>query len=67
MSVKSSLRFEKLQNQFTKRVKLEKLSEEIAKMVSLLKADNQDTKDLDIQNLVFSKIVKYLFTNCVRF
>ncbi|CAD8213611.1 unnamed protein product [Paramecium octaurelia] len=67
MSVKSNLRFEKLQKQFSKRVKLEKLSEEIAKMVSLLRADNQDTKDLDIQNLVFSKIVKYLFTNCVRF
>ncbi|CAD8111423.1 unnamed protein product [Paramecium primaurelia] len=67
MSVKSNLRFEKLQKQFSKRVKLEKLSEEIAKMVSLLKADNQDAKDLDIQNLVFSKIVKYLFTNCVRF
>ena len=48
MSVKSNLRFEKLQNQFSKSVKLEKLSEEITKMVSMLKADHQDAKDLDI-------------------
>lgn len=36
-------------------------------MVTMLRTNSPETKDLDIQNLVFSRIVKYLFTNCVRF
>lgn len=43
------------------------LSEEALKLAHLLRTDTTDTRDIDIQNLVFSKIVKYLFTNCVRF
>ncbi len=47
------------------------LSEEFKKMLSnLKKGDTDDTygmKDDDMQSVVFSKIVKYLFTNCVRF
>ncbi|KAM3144019.1 hypothetical protein pb186bvf_003783 [Paramecium bursaria] len=43
-----------------------KVTEEIIKLASKLKSIDE-TKDLDFNELVFSKLVKYLFTNCVRF
>ena len=55
------------QNFFNQRIRqMEKhLSEEMIRIASKMKPSDQ--KDIDLQNLVFSKLVKYLFTNCVRF
>ncbi|CAD8213238.1 unnamed protein product [Paramecium octaurelia] len=62
------LRFKKLRQRFTMRVRLQHLSQEITRLLSQFSSRNADNyKDTDIQNLVFTKIVKHLFTNYVRF
>jgi hypothetical protein len=49
------------------------LGDEIGKIISVIKKQASDTNDfnkeksIDMQDLVFSKLVKYLFTSFVRF
>ncbi|CAD8123164.1 unnamed protein product [Paramecium sonneborni] len=62
------LKFKKLRQRFTIRVRLQHLSQEITRLLSQFSSKNDDSyKDTDIENLVFTKIVKHLFTNYIRF